>query len=642
MFGEMADGLSLALLNAGFAAGAAVLVVLLARLALRRAPKLYSYLLWAPVLFRLLCPFPIESVFSLLPAKAQPIPKDILYAGTPRVDTGFAALDRAVNSVLPAGEPAMSVNPLQVWLAAAQLVWLAGAAVLLLYSLAATLRLRRRLKGAAREEENIYTAAGLETPFVMGLFRPRIYLPAGLAGEERRYILLHEQTHIRRGDHLWRLLGFFALCLHWFNPLVWLAFYLSGKDMEMSCDEAVLRALGENVKKPYSASLLALASGRRWVGGAPLAFGEGDTGARIKNVLRYRRPAFWVSAALLAVVAAAAVGLALSPRSGREIGGAPSAAPSVPASSSEVQAVPVPLEEQEKVFLAALFASASADGGVARFTMPPEIPAGHRLDIQVSAQIPRVENGVPYTEPVEGFQAQAEGTQAWQAGRAYSETLIEGDIPDGSHIGFSAWFVDEDGISETYGHVGFSFKDGKAVREIDLHATGVRGTEAVSGGGKRLKLEYTESDGNFFTVALELPAAWTLAYGGEPRIDAYAPVDIYAADGVTYLGTIGYNLFEMPDWEAEDLHVPIYSGLMLGSVVSWDNDYTEVAQKGSVTAATCRVSYQEGGAGGTTTYRLGVLARDDALGRYIALQLEPGAVTGRELEEIARSVEFGR
>ena len=208
-----------------------MLVVLLARLALRRAPKLYSYLLWAPVLFRLLCPFPIESVFSLLPAKAQPIPKDILYAGTPRVDTGFAALDRAVNSVLPAGEPAMSVNPLQVWLAAAQLVWLAGAAVLLLYSLAATLRLRRRLKGAAREEENIYTAAGLETPFVMGLFRPRIYLPAGLAGEERRYILLHEQTHIRRGDHLWRLLGFFALCLHWFNPLVWLAFYLSGKDM---------------------------------------------------------------------------------------------------------------------------------------------------------------------------------------------------------------------------------------------------------------------------------------------------------------------------------------------------------------------------------------------------------------------------
>ena len=185
------------------------------------------------------------------------------------------------------------------------LIWLAGMALLLAYSLVSLLRLRRRLVGAVRLRDNIYLADHIPSPFVMGLIRPKIYLPSDLRETERGYILRHEQYHIRRRDHLVKFLSFLALCIHWFNPLVWAAFVLSGKDMEMSCDEAVVKALGEEIRADYSASLLSLATGRRIVAGMPLAFGEGDTGSRIRNLLSWKRPRPWV----MAVCAVVCVGL---------------------------------------------------------------------------------------------------------------------------------------------------------------------------------------------------------------------------------------------------------------------------------------------------------------------------------------------
>ena len=179
----------------------------------------------------------------------------------------------------------------------------------LFYSLVSLLRLRKKLKGAVREQKNIFRLPGKGTPFVYGLIRPRIYLPEVLGKTEQEYILLHERIHIRRGDHIFRLLAWLALCLHWFNPLVWLAFSLSGRDMEVSCDEAVLQKLGSGVKKEYSASLLNLAAGERIVKGIPLTFGESDTGSRIKHVLRYKKPKRLLAGAavLLCVVLAAAL-----------------------------------------------------------------------------------------------------------------------------------------------------------------------------------------------------------------------------------------------------------------------------------------------------------------------------------------------
>lgn len=308
----MLTTLFLQVLNMSFTASVVILAVIALRLLLHRAPKVFSYALWLVVLFRLLCPLSFESVLSLFPANPQPLTQGVLYAPTPTVDTGLAVIDQSINPILPPATPAASANPMQIWALAGGVLWLAGGAALLLYSLFSLWRLRRRLRQAIPMEGNIYQVAGLQTPFVLGIFRPKIYLPASLNETEARYILLHEQIHIRRRDPLFKLLGFLALCIHWFNPLVWLAFFLASRDMEMSCDERVVAQLGYGIKRAYSSSLLSLAAGRH-LGGAPLAFGEGDTKSRIRHVLRYRKPALWVTivAALLAV--ALGIGLALNP-----------------------------------------------------------------------------------------------------------------------------------------------------------------------------------------------------------------------------------------------------------------------------------------------------------------------------------------
>ena len=290
----MVEKVFLQILNMSFTASFVIILVLLARLFLKKSPKVLSYALWGVVLFRLICPFSFESMFSLLPVKSNPIPLDIVYKAAPTIDTGIPAINHTINQSLPAATPAASINPLQIWTFIGSAVWLMGMAILVIYSILSLMKLQKRLKNAIHEKDNIYLAEHLDTPFVMGIIRPKIYLPASLTEVEKRYILLHEQMHIKRFDHVIKILSFFILCLHWFNPLVWIAFFVSGKDMEMSCDEAVIKQLGSNVKKEYSSSLLTLATGRRIIAGSPLAFGEGDTKGRIKNLLNYKKPAFWM------------------------------------------------------------------------------------------------------------------------------------------------------------------------------------------------------------------------------------------------------------------------------------------------------------------------------------------------------------
>ena len=311
--------------NMSLTASVVILAVLAVRLLLRRAPKVFSYALWAVVLFRLLCPVSITSAVSLLGALGAPaqertavtsvveyVPADIVRdmapAVTPLPQEPFPAEpgENIVGTAPSVTQPdAAPVSPLSGPVAVLTLTWLTGMALLLLYSVISLLRLRRRLVGAVRLEDNIYLADHIPSPFVMGLFRPKIYLPSTLTETERGYILRHEQYHLRRRDHVVKFLSFLALCVHWFNPLVWAAFILAGKDMEMSCDEAVVRELGEDIRADYSASLLSLATGRRIVAGMPLAFGEGDTGSRIRNLLNWKRPRPWV----MAVCAVVCVGL---------------------------------------------------------------------------------------------------------------------------------------------------------------------------------------------------------------------------------------------------------------------------------------------------------------------------------------------
>ncbi|QEH67190.1 M56 family metallopeptidase [Cellulosilyticum sp. WCF-2] len=309
----MLERLFLEILNMSFTASFVICFVMITRLLLKRVPKIFTYVIWSIVLFRLICPFSIESIMSLMPANTKPISQEILYTQTPTIHTGLNNMDQLVNNALPVATIEASVNPMQIWTFIGLIVWGVGVVILLAYGIFSLIKLKRKLETSRHEENNIYITAQLEVPFVLGIVHPKIYLPEGLSPDEKHYILLHEQIHIKRYDHIIRLISFIVVCIHWFNPLVWVAFFMAGKDMEMSCDEAVIKSLGNDVKKAYSSSLLSFAVGKRHTGLIPLAFGEGSTKSRVKNVLSYKKPSFWVVSIILIGIFLLSVGLLTNP-----------------------------------------------------------------------------------------------------------------------------------------------------------------------------------------------------------------------------------------------------------------------------------------------------------------------------------------
>lgn len=309
----MINQLFIKVLNMSLTASIIIIAVLVARVLLRKVPKVFSYCLWGVVLFRLLCPISFTAPFSLLGTWNNPpiiegrmeyIPENIAYLEKPSVNLPIPVVNHKINASLPQGQEALVADPLEIVVSIGTWIWTIGMCNMLIFSVISLLRLKYRLKSASHERDNIYTTDHLSTPFVLGFVRPIIYLPSTLQKEEKECILLHEQIHIKRGDHIVKLISFIALCIHWFNPLVWLSFLLYGQDMEMSCDESVIRRMGSSVKKEYSSSLLSFASGKRIINCEPLAFGEGDTGKRIKNLLRYKKPSVlvFVVATLLCVL----------------------------------------------------------------------------------------------------------------------------------------------------------------------------------------------------------------------------------------------------------------------------------------------------------------------------------------------------
>ena len=350
------------IVNMSLTGGIVIVLVLFVRLFLMRAPKLFSYLLWGVVLLRLLCPVSFSSglsVFGVMDAYISSVPQAGTLLGlngsaqyTLGYDRGrvqwtvptdnereagagqsLGASDKN-SSAVSGGEQIRAANR-QTSADQAQtlarhdgfagrnailgysVIWMLGMAALWIYSVVRIIRLKRQLIGTVPDQKsahnNIYLCDYIHTAFVLGVLRPRIYLPTTLTETERHYILLHEQTHIRRGDHVLRLLAFLALSLHWFNPLVWCAFFLSEKDMEMSCDEAVMRQMGTDLRAAYSASLLNLASGKKVFAGAPLGFGEGSVKSRIKNIMRYQKTAVFVAVPGFVLVGIVLVALASNP-----------------------------------------------------------------------------------------------------------------------------------------------------------------------------------------------------------------------------------------------------------------------------------------------------------------------------------------
>lgn len=318
------SGIFLKLLNLSISASWLVLVVLALRLVLKRAPKWVNVLLWGMVALRLMLPFSIESALSLIPSAETVSPEVVQFDPAPTITSGVTIIDNAVNPSLSesfAAAPSASANPLYVWTYLAGWVWLIGLAAMLAYALVSYLRLRRRVSASIPLRENIYVCDEVPSPFILGIVHPRIYLPSALDEAQRGSVLSHERAHLARRDHWWKPLGFALLAVYWFNPLLWLAYTLLCRDIELACDERVLRGMDAGQVKDYSSALLACSVPRRMLAACPLAFGEVGVGARVKNALRYKKPAFWVVAASVAVCVVVAVCFLTNPRTDTDAAG---------------------------------------------------------------------------------------------------------------------------------------------------------------------------------------------------------------------------------------------------------------------------------------------------------------------------------
>ena len=303
-------------LNMSISAGWLILAVMLLRLFLKKAPKWISVLLWGLVGLRLVLPFSLQSVFSLIPS-AEVISPSIGYAQHPAINSGVSIIDNAVNPMLGtslAATPMNSVNPMQIVLYLGGLVWVGGIAILLLYGLISYLQLRHKVAEAIPYVKNTWLCDQVKTPFILGVFRPRIYLPSGLSEEETAYVLAHEHAHLRRKDHLWKPLGFLFLTVYWFNPLVWVAYILLCRDIEAACDEKVISDMAMTEKKAYANALVSCSMQRRLILACPLAFGEVGVKERVKGVLNYKKPAFWIIVAALFACVVIAVCFLTNPK----------------------------------------------------------------------------------------------------------------------------------------------------------------------------------------------------------------------------------------------------------------------------------------------------------------------------------------
>ena len=310
------SALFLKLLNRSLNASWLILAGVRVRFVLKKAPKGVSCLLWGLVAFRLICPVTIHSMLSLLPSD-EVVPSNIMMQQNPQIYSGVRIFDNTVNPIVEstfAPEIGNSVNPLQVIIAVAGTVWALGFIAMLIYALISCALLRKRVRASVRVSEGIYECDEVESPFILGIFRPVIYVPSGMDAATLEYVTAHERAHLKRKDHIWKPLGFLLLSIYWFNPLSWLAYVLLCRDIEAACDEKVISDKDTQYMAAYSQALLDCSIRRRVIAACPLAFGETDVKGRVKGILNYKKPAFWIIIASVAVCIAVAVCFITAPK----------------------------------------------------------------------------------------------------------------------------------------------------------------------------------------------------------------------------------------------------------------------------------------------------------------------------------------
>ena len=293
---EALKTLFLKLMNMSISASWLVLAVLVLRFALKKAPKWVNVVLWGIVAVRLICPFSIESAFSLIPS-TETIPMNIEMAARPAINSGIDVVNSVVNPIISASfapNPGASANPLQIWIPVTSVIWLLGMVVMALYTAISYFRLYRMLNTAVLYEKNIFQSENVTTPFVLGIFRPRIYLPFQIAEGDLAHVVAHEQAHISRRDHWWKPLGFLLLTIYWFNPIMWLAYVLLCRDIELACDEKVIQKLSNEQRADYTQALVSCSINRLIIAACPLAFGEVGVKDRVKTIMNYKKPTFWL------------------------------------------------------------------------------------------------------------------------------------------------------------------------------------------------------------------------------------------------------------------------------------------------------------------------------------------------------------
>jgi len=284
--------LFLKIMNRSISASWLVLAVLLLRLLFQKAPKWVNVLFWGIVAVRLICPFSFESALSLIPS-AETVSPTIM-------------MDQTPGDAFPPA-PGASANPFQIWIPILSMIWVAGVAILFLYTAVSYWRLRHKVSEAVLLRDNIYQSENIGSPFVLGIIKPKVYLSYHMDGENLSHVVAHEQAHIRRKDHWWKPLGFLLLTIHWFNPLMWMAYGLLCRDIEFACDEKVIKELGNEQRADYIQALVACSVNRRMMAACPLAFGEVGVRERVKSVMNYKKPAFWII--ILAVIACVVVAI---------------------------------------------------------------------------------------------------------------------------------------------------------------------------------------------------------------------------------------------------------------------------------------------------------------------------------------------
>ena len=311
--------LFLKIINMSISASWLVLAVLILRFVLKKAPKWINVLLWGIVAIRLICPFSFESALSLIPS-AETFPKKIISGPSFDVQSGITPVDNRINDYL--GDryfegvtvPANNGNTIMTILT---IVWTIGILLLVAYTVISYWRLHREIDTAVRYKDNIFQSENVSSPFVLGLIKPRIYLPFKLDGQDMEHVVAHEQAHIRRKDHWWKPLGFLLLTIHWFNPLMWLAYVLLCRDIELACDEKVIKGLSNEQRADYTQALVDCSVNRRMIAACPLTFGEVGVKERVKSVMNYKKPAFWVIIIAVIVCVGVAVCFLTNPKQDR-------------------------------------------------------------------------------------------------------------------------------------------------------------------------------------------------------------------------------------------------------------------------------------------------------------------------------------